>query len=88
MWLRSSAVIFHDLGWVELFQSCAIIKIIMNGRLFITLLAAIVCGVVASYAIITWLRQREQKLMLQSIQPKGEIGFAAVMKQRGEIPAA
>ncbi|MDR3456020.1 MAG: hypothetical protein P4N60_01130 [Verrucomicrobiae bacterium] len=59
----------------------------MSGRLFFTLLAAIVCGAVASYVIINWLRQREQKLMMQTIQPKGEIGFAAVMKQRGEIPA-
>jgi len=60
----------------------------MNGRLFLTLSVAIACGAVASYAIITWLRWQEQKSLLQPGQPKGEIGFAAIMRQRGDVPTA
>ena len=60
----------------------------MNTRLFITLSAAIVFGSVVAYAIITWLRQQAQQPVLATIQPRGEVGFAAIMKQRGEIPNA
>jgi hypothetical protein len=52
----------------------------MNGKLFFTLLAAIVCGSVLSYVIISCLRKREQELSLESERPRGEIGFAAMMK--------
>jgi hypothetical protein len=60
----------------------------MNGRLFLTLSAAIICGAVVAYAIITWLRQQEQKLITLTAQPRREVGFAAIMKQRGDVPTA
>jgi hypothetical protein len=54
----------------------------MNGKLFFTLSAAIVFGAVVSYAIITLFRRHEQKMLMQPVRPRGEIGFAAIMKQR------
>jgi hypothetical protein len=49
---------------------------------------AIVCGAVVTYAIITWLRRQEQKMVMLPAQPMGEVGFAAFMKQRGDVPTA
>ncbi len=78
----------NNVAIVEISPLCAMVADIMNTRLFFTLSAAIVFGSVVAYAIITWLRQQSQQPMLAPIQPRGEVGFSAIMKQRGELPAA
>lgn len=55
----------------------------MNGKLFLTLSAAIVFGGVILFYLLKWLREAEEQTALARIQPKGQIGFAAIMKQRG-----
>ncbi|HXR04920.1 MAG TPA: hypothetical protein VN836_09460 [Verrucomicrobiae bacterium] len=60
----------------------------MHTKLFVTITAAIVVGVVVAYAIIACLRHYEQKLLSRMIQPKGEIGFAAIAKQRADMAVA
>jgi hypothetical protein len=60
----------------------------MHTKLFVTIAAAIVLGGLALYVIIAWLRQQEQKVLALAFQPKGEIGFAAIAKQRGDMVTA
>ena len=70
---------------LELFESCAKIKINMHTRLFVTVSAAIVVGLLVAYAVIIWHRNQMQKLLVRATQAKGEIGFAAITKQRAEM---
>ena len=65
---------------MEFWQNCAKIIADMNMKLFLTLFAAIVLGGLALYIIFSWLRRQEQALLTRVIQPKGEIGFAAIAK--------
>jgi hypothetical protein len=53
----------------------------MHTKLFITIAAAVVVAAVVSYIIIEWLRSQSDVQQLAVSAPKGEIGFAALMKK-------
>jgi hypothetical protein len=56
----------------------------MNWKLFFTLVAAGICV----YFIIRWLNRHEMSLAIAGVSKgKREIGFAAIAKQREELPS-
>jgi hypothetical protein len=52
----------------------------MNVKLFYTVTAAIIVGVVVSYLMIRWLWRREELLTIAPQKPSRGIGFAAILE--------